>query len=253
MPTNKAILSVFAVLVPFLQGTVSANEIVFSSANEKTQLVELYTSQGCSSCPPADNFLSNAIPENKLWKDIIPLAFHVDYWNYLGWKDVFSSKANTNRQLQHHKYKNVSNVYTPSFVVNGNEWRGFFNRSALPQKQSTHVGPLSLTFNSNTGSVGLEFINLSNRQPSFCNFAILGFGQTIKIKSGENRGLNLAQNFTVLFSTKTKTASSSNQFHCQSNLAEFKFNQPLEKNKYALVAWVSEENQRHIQATGGWL
>ncbi len=78
-------------------------------------VVELFTSQGCSSCPPADAALNRLIGQG----DVIALAYHVDYWDYLGWKDTFSSRNNTERQYGYAKTLKRNNVYTPQAVING--------------------------------------------------------------------------------------------------------------------------------------
>lgn len=90
--------------------------------------VELYTSQGCSSCPPAEQWLSSFTQHSELWKTLFPLAFHVSYWNYIGWKDPYSKRAFSQRQYDHLNAKNTGQVYTPQFVINGKEWRGWFDR-----------------------------------------------------------------------------------------------------------------------------
>ncbi|MCO6187070.1 thioredoxin family protein [Rhizobium sp. L1K21] len=78
-------------------------------------VVELFTSQGCYSCPPADAALEKLAQED----DVLALAFHVDYWNYLGWADTLSSHENTERQYGYAATLRRSNVYTPQAVVNG--------------------------------------------------------------------------------------------------------------------------------------
>jgi hypothetical protein len=78
-------------------------------------VVELFTSQGCSSCPPADAALNKLIDQG----DVIALAYHVDYWDYLGWKDTFSSRNNTERQYGYAKTLKRNNVFTPQVVING--------------------------------------------------------------------------------------------------------------------------------------
>src|SRR5690348_8781739 len=70
----------------------------FESGDTQTPLLELYTSEGCSSCPPAEAWLSQLKKSPKLWKDFVPVSFHVDYWDYLGWKDPFAMKAYSRRQ-----------------------------------------------------------------------------------------------------------------------------------------------------------
>jgi len=80
-------------------------------------VVELFTSQGCASCPPADAVLKDIIDQD----DVIALSYHVDYWNYLGWTDTLSSKENTERQYGYARTFGRSSVYTPQAVVNGRE------------------------------------------------------------------------------------------------------------------------------------
>ena len=78
-------------------------------------VVELFTSQGCSSCPPADDHLSDLADR----EDILALSFHVDYWDYIGWKDPFANPAYTERQRQYQNFFNSRYVYTPQMVIQG--------------------------------------------------------------------------------------------------------------------------------------
>src|ERR1700748_300945 len=81
-------------------------------------VVELFTSEGCSSCPPADAVVAK-LQKESAGKPIYILAYHVDYWNHLGWKDVFSDADYSKRQRDYAKTLNISSVYTPQIVVNG--------------------------------------------------------------------------------------------------------------------------------------
>src|SRR5277367_5346912 len=85
------------------------------AASEMPVVLELFTSQGCSSCPPADALLKRLSAENNR---LLSLSFHVDYWNYLGWKDPYSSPASTDRQRGYASALD-GQVYTPELVVNG--------------------------------------------------------------------------------------------------------------------------------------
>jgi hypothetical protein len=78
-----------------------AESLTFESTETPVVLLELFTSEGCSSCPPADAWVSKLKTSPDLWKSVVPVVFHVDYWNGLGWPDRFSSRANTERQ-QHY-------------------------------------------------------------------------------------------------------------------------------------------------------
>ena len=78
-------------------------------------VLELFTSQGCSSCPPADRLVSNYAD----YAGVLVLSYHVDYWNYIGWKDPYSSAENTNRQREYAAYLRSRNVYTPQAIIQG--------------------------------------------------------------------------------------------------------------------------------------
>lgn len=82
-------------------------------------VVELFTSQGCSSCPPADRLLSRLKRDPRLAGTVLPLAFHVDYWNHLGWSDPFSSQRWSQRQLDYARAFHSSRIYTPQLMVDG--------------------------------------------------------------------------------------------------------------------------------------
>src|SRR5271154_2289788 len=94
---------------------VILNDSHAMAATKQSVVLELFTSQGCSSCPPADALLKKLSAENS---QLLPLSFHVDYWNYLGWKDPYSSPANTDRQRGYASALD-GQVYTPELVVNG--------------------------------------------------------------------------------------------------------------------------------------
>src|SRR5260370_39772174 len=86
-----------------------------SAAETSPIVVQLFTSQGCSSCPPADALFG----ELSKRRDVLALGFHVDYWDYIGWKDPYASKLATKRQKQYAESFKLSFVYTPQMVVNG--------------------------------------------------------------------------------------------------------------------------------------
>lgn len=94
---------------------------VFATAPVQAQngpvVIELYTSQGCSACPPADAMLSELAKRD----DVIALALHVDYWDYIGWKDVFATPAFSDRQHAYAEAAHVAAVYTPQMVFNGQD------------------------------------------------------------------------------------------------------------------------------------
>src|SRR5438105_671143 len=87
-----------------------------------TPVVELYTSEGCSSCPPADRWLST-LKDDAAKGRVVAQAFHVGYWDYIGWVDRFAHPAHTHRQSQIATWNHAPNVYTPQIVRNGQDWR----------------------------------------------------------------------------------------------------------------------------------
>src|SRR5437868_13297928 len=114
----------FAGIILVISSAFSAQaaDRAFESRPQKAHLLELFTSEGCSSCPPAESWFSKLKTEPGLWKDFVPLAFHVDYWNHLGWRDPFAAKEWTARQYQYAARWKIGSVYTPGFVVDGREW-----------------------------------------------------------------------------------------------------------------------------------
>src|SRR5882757_7056938 len=95
---NSLIFSLCLPLIAIVTANAQTNTFTFQSTQERTALLELYTSEGCSSCPPAETWLSGLQDSPRLWKDFAPVAFHVDYWDYLGWKDAWSDAAFAERQ-----------------------------------------------------------------------------------------------------------------------------------------------------------
>ena len=97
------------------------------AADRALTVVELFTSQGCSSCPPADKFLGELAPRH----DLLALSFHVDYWDYIGWKDPFASPAHTQRQRDYAQRLGLRYVYTPQMVIQGTVQATGSNRAAV--------------------------------------------------------------------------------------------------------------------------
>jgi len=114
----------------------ASETLTVETGSHQTAVVELYTSEGCSSCPPADEWLEALIDIDSDEIDILALAFHVDYWDYIGWKDPFGSAKHTSRQRQLGANNRQSNIYTPEFFVDGIETRG--TRNVLRQIHATN-------------------------------------------------------------------------------------------------------------------
>ena len=222
----------------------SAEEIVFESKQARTHLIELFTSEGCSSCPPAEAWLSKLKTEPQLWRDFVPVAFHVDYWDHLGWRDPFASKMWTARQSAYSARWKSNAVYTPGFVLDGGEWR---NR-ALPAPGPEAAGVLKITVANGEAMTAFQPATGGGREYEI-HLARLGFGLGTNVKAGENRGRKLLHDFVVLSLTHERM---------NGGVRQFRFPEvplpPGADSRVALAAWVTEAGQiEPIQAVGGWL
>lgn len=239
MPT----LTLLAALCCYLLALPSQAAITFNSGNEKVPLLELYTSEGCSGCPPADNWLSQFKHRPELWQKVIPIAFHVDYWNYLGWKDPFARQSNSQRQYRYKRHGNIKAVYTPGFVYNGQESRSWYYRRDLPETKEL-AGNLNLKLDNQTVSASFDTAN--TKAPLILHIALLGFDLETQVPAGENKGKILKHNFVIL---EHQQSISTNRMW-QTNLPT----STTKSKKTALAAWVTQpDDPTPIQATGGWL
>jgi hypothetical protein len=245
---SQLIIQILAVVLLSLSQVLAANaasEQVFTSGNERTTLVELFTSQGCSSCPPAERWLGKLQGNPLLWKGVVPVAFHVDYWDYIGWQDSFARPAHSDRQRQYRSNNAIRSVYTPGFVVNGREWRGWFSQRPLPTTQGD-AGELQVVVNGRHLKA-----NYSTPDPSYerliLNVALLAVGLHVDVNRGENSGRRLSQDFVVL---QHLVLPSTNR-NWEKELP--KIDIPADARP-AIAVWVSPQgSQRPLQALGGWL
>lgn len=228
----------------------AATPIVFESSENQVSVLELYTSQGCSSCPPADAWLSRFVDSPGLWSEFIPLGFHVDYWNDLGYPDPFASRAFSDRQRQYARQGHLSSVYTPGFVVRGEEWRGWFRRKPPALLSTENIGKLRLELHDGSRAK-IQFKPTSPLQGDqlTLHLAILGFGLTTDVGAGENRGRTLKEDFVVLGYDTTQQFSGSGDWDLALPSVV-----PATTTRKAIAAWVSEgDNLTPRQAVGGWL
>lgn len=222
---------------------------VFSSDVKRTALVELYTSEGCSSCPPADKWLSQLKQSPKLWKTFVPVAFHVDYWDYLGWNDRFATAEYSQRQRRYAAENAEKTVYTPGVRIGGEEFRGWQFSNLQRLEQGSDVGVLSVNIDE-AGNVIAEFDSkLAELQNTHLNIAILAMNVTTNVKNGENHGRQLTHDFIVIDHITVNGVD-----HKFNTILSNKFLAPKNKQSYALAAWVSTQNSLlPLQATGGFL
>ncbi len=219
-------------------------------SDEKSPIfIELYSSQGCSSCPPAEEWLSSFVDNGELWNTYFPVSFHVTYWNYLGWKDPFSDRRYSQRQYDHLSLLNIRQVYTPQFVVNSSEWRGWFNRDydSLKQIKREKAPKLNLEIKSGKVTAILDDSVAVDSSYKF-HLAIVGSGFSTKVTRGENRSKQLKQDFTVL-DVQTFTRGADSTF---SGSVKPLPKISIEAKRLAWVGWV-EHKGKVVQAVGDWI
>lgn len=167
----------------------SAQSCKAESGAQAPVVVELYTSEGCNSCPPADRWLSTL----KDKPGVLAAAFHVDYWDRLGWKDRFASARYTERQAQQQAAAGARFSYTPQVVVNGRDWRRWPD---LPPAAAT--SPVQLLMQREGEQVTLQVRpNEGSRSRWSLWWAAVEDGHISDVKAGENSGVTLRHDHVV--------------------------------------------------------
>ncbi|MCC6193824.1 MAG: DUF1223 domain-containing protein [Burkholderiales bacterium] len=169
-----------------------------TSGRDVVPLVELFTSEGCSSCPPADRWLSATFPPGEAGVSV--LAFHVDYWDRLGWKDRFASAQYTARQYAAMRANGATFVYTPQVLVQGKDVdAGRRERAASAAKaaraRAAHA-TISLDFRPGQATARAH-VDASARRDAALWLAYTDSGLVTEVKAGENRGVRLTHDHVV--------------------------------------------------------
>lgn len=230
--------------------TVNAAPVTFQSSQHQTAVLELYTSEGCSSCPPAEAWLSKLKTSPGLWNEFVPVAFHISYWNNLGWKDKLSDEQFSARQRNYAQLWSAKDIYTPEFVLNGREWHDWSGSGALSFRGAN---PGVLQVKSDDGKHWLAcFTPRQNNAASYeLSAAVLAGDLHSDVSAGENSGRRLNHDFAAIsFSTHPLTT--------QTNGLQGTFVIAPETKgitgRLALAVWVTRKGQLEpLQATGGWL
>ena len=195
--------------IPFTGLATEGNSLSVESGPNIAPLVELYTSEGCSSCPPADKFLTTL--GNSLGEELqaVPLAFHVDYWNWLGWKDPFSKAKFTKRQRLIADQNSQRSIYTPELVVSGKEARGGGQIYDWITKQNSTKSGVKILLNLNASSSSKITADLrvvlddgvgDKLESGHQVFVALYENNIVRsIKGGENKGRTLIHDYVVRY------------------------------------------------------
>ena len=228
----------------------AAAETTLRSGPSRVSLLELYTSEGCSSCPPADQWLSGLRDDPRLWREVVPVAFHVDYWDRLGWPDRFADAAYTARQREHAHSLGMRTIYTPGLFLDGEEWRRWFGMRDLELDDADLAGELAAI--ADRGEVRVSYRPVGGESAALeVHVALLGFDLGTEVRRGENAGRRLQHDFVVL-DHQRRPLSGDTGGTLQARL-------PLEREaagapRLGLAVWVSRlDAPAPLQAAGGWL
>lgn len=224
--------------------TETANlKITNEMTSNKLVVAELFTSQGCSSCPPAEELLGSFSKQNP---NLVLLSFHVDYWDYLGWKDVFGNADYSNRKKQYGTIFNISSIYTPQLIINGkSEFVGSnqgklnteYSNKAIEISNENEIKILNLKKSEETVSCSYSINNLS-KQTKYLNVALVSNEETTKVARGENRGETL-KSYNVVKYFKVMTPKTS---------GEIIFEQ-VSKNIDKIIIYTQTENLEILDCT----
>jgi len=196
-------MRLFLAAILMLPSLAAASECTVRSGPRTAAVVELYTSEGCSSCPPADRWLSGLAAEASSGR-VVPLAFHVDYWDYIGWKDAFASERATARQRAIQKAASARYVYTPQVVLAGRDYTGWRSSAWAEAVETVRRRPAraSIELTVRTDPARIEVASVAQAAGTGSDDLIVLVAATqnglaSRVTAGENRGERLAHDFVV--------------------------------------------------------
>jgi hypothetical protein len=201
IPKHLIKSSIAATLILCASQSLFAAECSAKSGATTVPLLELYTSEGCSSCPPADKWMSG-IKNDK----VTPLAFHVDYWDYIGWKDKFSKSEYSDRQRKGAAFAGAGFVYTPQFVMNGRDFKGWDNSrlNESVEKNQKLASRANLSLNAVTSADGAitlkanaQAVAPADAKTADIFIALYENKLVSKVNAGENSGRELKHDYVV--------------------------------------------------------
>jgi len=200
MKSAKILTLAIVFIVAALGSTAFINTRLLNKVNSDNKgfaVVELFTSEGCSSCPPADELVAK-IEKESANKPVYILAYHVDYWNSLGWKDAFSSADFSKRQRDYAEDLHLQSVYTPQIVVNGKTEFVGSEEGTLRNAIKTNLdkaAPAQLSLNASaigSGQISIKYNTEGTDKNTALQIAFLQKNAQTKVERGENSGRTLS-------------------------------------------------------------
>jgi hypothetical protein len=220
-----------------------------ASGAQMLPLVELYTSEGCDSCPPADRWLSKRFPAADTHARALALAFHVDYWDRLGWADRFATAANTERQYTSMRANAATFVYTPQVLLQGHDVRDWASADVAIERVGRAPARASISVDATIAGdavvvdVGANVADAAARGDAQLFVAYADSGLQSDVRAGENRGRRL-QHDHVVRALQAADTGSDGQGRTR---ARFEFRKPREAGVApTLVAFVQRRSNGDI-------
>lgn len=205
MTIQRLFIAAIVTLIPFSGAGASCSAV---SPAHTTALIELYTSEGCDSCPPADRWLSSLGPRGYAPSRVVPIALHVDYWDYIGWKDPFAKREFSARQRELADLRRATVIYTPQVIVQGQDFRRWSSSAELDAalaKIEARPARAEIRLTLAGAAAGAIEVELDVRVPrpaDRANAAVYLAAYESKllseVRAGENRGRTLAHDYVAM-------------------------------------------------------
>jgi hypothetical protein len=208
LPMSRTMLVLLMLAVPSVASpAAAASQCIAESAAHRVALLELYTSEGCDSCPPADRWISSLAGQGLDTQRVVALGFHVDYWNHLGWNDPFAKADYSARQRAANQRNRATFVYTPQLLLNGAEFRrgvfrddiaervGKINANRPAARISLTLATIPAAEISVQGAVTVP--EASRRDGAQAYLTVHENNLATAVSGGENRGKRLHHDFVV--------------------------------------------------------
>lgn len=221
----------------------------FTSGSRQPVVIELFTSEGCSSCPPAEHWLNSLTQHPALWDQLFPLAWHVDYWDDIGWPDRYASPRYSARQWRYKQQTSLRSVYTPGVMRNGRAWRGWIRGGEPVAERGPATGVLHVEWEGDTVTAAYEPTYDDKTEGFILRAAILGFGLSTEVARGENAGRHLHHEFVVLAEQQLPATATGWAGSLPERLAL-----AGEVSRLAVLFWLERrDSPEPVVVTGGWL
>jgi hypothetical protein len=245
-----AVLTIAAALITALRfaENSSSSSLAAADVSPTPVVVELFTSEGCSSCPPADKLLQNFDQQPFPGAQLIVLSEHVDYWNHIGWTDPFSSAIYSQRQSTYGNRLRLESVYTPEMIVDGsNEFVGTDSKEAakvIERASSTRKIPLRISDLSVDGNLLKAHLETGTLPAKADVYLVLALNHAeSQVAGGENSGRHLTHVAVARAFVKTGSVNAGESYARDVSL---KIDKKTDPSQLRVIAFIQESGQGRI-------